>query len=252
MARIFITGSSDGLGLMTARALIKQGHNVTLHARSIERASQTKQAAPGADQVLVADITTLSGMKHLASEANKLDTFDTVIHNAGVGFTQPSIRTADGFAHVFAINSLAPYVLTALMKRPKRLIYVSSGLHHGGDGSLKDVTWSERRWDALQAYSDSKLQNIIMAFAMARRWKDVESIAMTPGWVKTKMGGWDAPGEAEDGADRMIDVATRKKVQTGTYYGTDDRKHSSPDDVNTQDEYLRICEQLSGLSLPKH
>lgn len=199
----------------------------------------------------MADVSNISGMKQLASEANKLGSFDTVIHNAGVGYTQPSIRTADGFAHVFAINSLAPYVLTTLMERPKRLIYVSSGLHYDGDNSLEDVTWSNRRWSAFQAYSDSKLQNVVLAFAVARMWKDVESVAMSPGWVKTKMGGSGAPGSAESGASHLIRLASMGHLESGRYFAPEVGRgpHSAADDSNVQRRYIRICQSLSGVTL---
>lgn len=251
MARILITGSSDGIGWHTARTLISRGHAVTLHARSPERATQTTQSLPGAAGMLISDISTLAGMKQFAADANKLGTFDTVIHNAGVGYTQSYRKTADGLAHVFAINSLAPYVLTCLMHRPKRLIYVSSGLHTGGDARLQDLAWTGKAWNALQAYSDSKLQNVLMAFAVARRWGGIESVAMTPGWVKTKMGGAGAPGQAEEGAQRMIRLASEERLGSGKYFADVETKsaHSSAGDVKVQDAYLRECERISGLRL---
>jgi short-subunit dehydrogenase len=157
MARIFITGSSDGIGQIVARSLIAQGHQVTLHARNSQRAKQAMDAVPGAEGVLVADLGSIAQTKKLASDANKTGVFDVVIHNAGIGYGQSIQKTEDGISHVFAINALAPYILTCLMERPKKLIYLSSGLHTGGDASLKDVTWtSGRRWSGFQAYSDSK------------------------------------------------------------------------------------------------
>ena len=157
MARIFITGSSDGLGQLIARALIAQGHQVTLHARNPKRAKIAMAGAPGAEGVLIADLSSIAQTKQLAIDANKTGVFDTVIHNAGIGYREGYNKTEDGIAHVFAINALAPYILTSLMEKPKKLIYMSSGLHTGGDASLKDVTWtSGRRWSGLQAYSDSK------------------------------------------------------------------------------------------------
>lgn len=157
MARIFITGSSDGLGQLIARQLIAQGHQVTLHARNSKRAEVAIAGAPGAERVLIADLSSIAQTKQLASDANKTGVFDTVIHNAGIGYQERSQKTEDGIAHVFAINALAPYILTSLMEKPKNLVYMSSGLHTGGNATLTDVTWtSGRRWDALQAYSDSK------------------------------------------------------------------------------------------------
>jgi short-subunit dehydrogenase len=157
MARIFITGSSDGIGQIMARNLIAQGHKVTLHARSAKRGEEAMAAAPGAEGVLIADLSSISQTKQLASEANETGVFDTVIHNAAVGFRDSYRKTEDGIEHVFAINSLAPYILTCLMEKPQKLLYMSSGMHPGGDESLKDVTWTGgRRWNCSQAYSDSK------------------------------------------------------------------------------------------------
>lgn len=184
MARIFITGSSDGLGLLAAKQLVKEGHAVVLHARNPERAEQTKQKCPEAETVLTADLSSIQETKQLAVEVNELGAFDSIIHNAGLGYQESSRgNTADGLPKVFAVNSLAPYILTCLINKPKRLVYISSGLHTGGDGSLRDLTWDNKSWSGFQAYSDSKLHNVLLANAVARRWKDVASNALEPGWV---------------------------------------------------------------------
>lgn len=191
MARILVTGSSDGLGAAAAKALVKRGHIVYLHARSEARAQDAKKACPGAEAVLIADLSKLEEQKKLAAEANKVGTFDAVIHNAGLyhgGFR----KTDGGLPSLIMVNSVAPYVLTCLMNKPKRLLYVSSGMHSGGDASLRDWTWTqrgERGWQETQAYCDSKIHDVLLAFGFARRWKEVESNTMDPGWVRTKMGG---------------------------------------------------------------
>src|SRR4029079_7430885 len=95
--------------------------------------------------------------------------------------------TEDGLPHVFAVNTLAPYILTALIRRPKRLVYLSSGLHQSGDASLKDLTWERRPWRGQQAYSDTKFHDVLLAFAVGRRWPEVLSNALEPGWVATQM-----------------------------------------------------------------
>ncbi len=156
MARIFITGSSDGIGLLTAQALVKKGHSVTLHARNAQRAQDAEHACPGAEGVLIADLSSIAQTKALAAEANKTGKFDTVIHNAAVGYSEGFKKTEDGLSHVFAINALAPYILTCLMERSGNLVYMSSGLHSGGDEKLRDVGWKTKRWSGIQAYSDSK------------------------------------------------------------------------------------------------
>jgi NAD(P)-dependent dehydrogenase (short-subunit alcohol dehydrogenase family) len=195
MARILVTGSADGLGLMAAALLIEQGHEVTAHARSDERAAAARAAAPGAAAVLVGDLASIAAVRELAAGANSLGRYDGVIHNAAVGYREQRSETVDGLEHVFAINVLAPYLLTALMTPPARLVYLSSGMHRGGDADLGDLQWRERPWDGSQAYADSKLWDTVLAFAVARRWGEVCSNAVEPGWVATKMGGPGAPDD---------------------------------------------------------
>lgn len=171
MARVFVTGSSDGLGLMAAQLLVEQGHAVVLHARNEQRADETRRKLPAAHAVLIADLSSMSQTRDLANQANATGRFDAVIHNAAVGYRESRrLQTEDDLAHVFAVNSLAPYLLTALMQPPQRLVYVSSALHLQGDSSLRDLNWTDRRWKGNQAYSDSKLHNMLLAFAVARRW----------------------------------------------------------------------------------
>src|SRR5213595_1689718 len=183
MSRVLITGSSDGLGLMAAKRLIAAGHEVLLHARNQERARDALTAASKAHGVVVGDLASIVETRGLADQANHLGPFDAVIHNAGVGDREGRIETLDGLEHIFAINVLAPYLLTALIEQPKRLIYLSSGMHRGGDPDLTDLQWTRRRWDGSQAYSDSKLFDAVLALAMARCWPAVWSNAVDPGWV---------------------------------------------------------------------
>ena len=187
MARIFITGSSDGLGLMAARLPVEQGHGVVLHARTDARARQAKLALPAAQAAV-------------AEQANRFGRFDAIIHNVGIGYREPHrVETEDGLSQVFAVNVLAPYLLTALIDRPDRLVYLSSGMHGGGDSSLDDLQWAHRRWNGSQAYADTKLHDVLLAFAVARRWPDVLSNALEPGWVPTRMGGSGAPDDLAQG-----------------------------------------------------
>jgi len=152
MARVFITGSSDGLGQMAAQLLVEQGHNVVLHARSEQRGQQALAAVPGAESVVIGDLASIAQTRNVAEQVNRLGSLDAVIHNAAVGYQEPrSIATEDGLPHVFAINTLAPYILTALIRQPKRLVYLSSGLHQSGDASLKDLVWEKRPWRGQQA-----------------------------------------------------------------------------------------------------
>jgi NAD(P)-dependent dehydrogenase (short-subunit alcohol dehydrogenase family) len=156
MARIFITGSTDGLG-RAAQALIQESHQVVLHARSPERAAALGDLAPRSAGVVVGDLSSATDTRSVASQVNALGRMDAVIHNAGAYSTKGRSPTPEGHPTITTVNALAPYVLTALMERPRRLVYLSSGTHRGGSGSLGDIDWNERRWNSSQAYSDSKL-----------------------------------------------------------------------------------------------
>src|ERR1700733_9685899 len=208
MARVFITGSSDGLGRMAAQLLVEQGHGVVLHARSKQRGKEALAAVPGAESVVIGSLSIIAQPRDVADQVNRLGLFDAVIHNSGVGYREPRrIATEDGLPQVFAVNTLAPYILTALIRRPTRLVYLSSGLHRNGDDRLQDLTWEHRAWDGQQAYSDTKLHDVLLAFAVARRWPGVLSNALEPGWVPTKMGGAGAPDDLDEGHRTQVWLA---------------------------------------------
>jgi NAD(P)-dependent dehydrogenase (short-subunit alcohol dehydrogenase family) len=253
MSRIFITGSSDGLGLMAARLLMQQGHSVVLHARNINRAAETHHKVPEAQAIVTGDLSSLQQMRSVANQVNALGTFDAIIHNAAVGYQEPQrIETEDGLAHVFAINSLAPYVLTALINPPHRLIYISSGLHKDGDPSLRDLNWKERSWQGQQAYSDSKLHNVLLAFAMARRLPGVLSNTMTPGWVPTKMGGVGANDDLDQAHLTQAWLAASSDPASqvsGKYFYHLKAETPLPAslDWDLQDRFIGSCEQFTGV-----
>jgi NAD(P)-dependent dehydrogenase (short-subunit alcohol dehydrogenase family) len=199
MARILITGSTDGLGRAAARALIDEGHQVVMHARSRERASALDDLASRSAGVIIGDLGSAAETRSIAAQVNAIGPMDAVIHNAGISSTKGRAPTPEGHATILAVNALAPYMLTALIERPRRLVYLSSDMHRSGTRSLRDINWSERRWNSNLAYSDSKLYLTALAFAVARRWPDVLSNAVDPGWVPTKMGGSSAPDDFEEG-----------------------------------------------------
>ncbi len=256
MARIFISGSSDGLGLMAGALLAEQGHKVVLHARNGARAEDTKHAAPKAEAVVVGDLETIAGAKSVADEVNALGRFDAVIHNAAVGYHERNRATSDGLPHVFAINTLAPYLLTALIERPKRLVYLSSGMHNYADANLDDILWRKRSWNGSTAYAESKLHDVILAFAVARLWPDVLSNALEPGWVATKMGGAGAPDDITQAHLTQAWLATSDdpaaKKSGGYFYHLKPRQ-SNPQARNTdlQDRLLSICADISGIELAR-
>jgi NAD(P)-dependent dehydrogenase (short-subunit alcohol dehydrogenase family) len=256
MARVFITGSSDGLGQMAAQLLIEQGHKVVLHARGEQRGQQALAAVPGAESVVIGDLASIAQTRNVAEQVNRLGGFDAVIHNAAVGYQEPRrIATEDGLPHVFAINTLAPYILTALIQKPKRLVYLSSGLHQSGDASLKDLVWESRPWRGQQAYSDSKLHNVLLAFAIARRWPGVLSNALEPGWVRTKMGGPEAPDNLDQAHRTQVWLAVsndKDAIVSGQYFFHMQPRKPNPTtrDFQIQDALIDACSRLSGVGLP--
>lgn len=256
MARVLVTGSSEGLGLLAGQMIQEEGHAVTLHARNAARAADARAALPGCEAVVVGDVSSLSGMRAVSEQANALGRFDAVIHNVAIGYQERRRnQTADGVEQVFAVNVLAPYALTALMHRPRRLVYLSSGMHRGGTPSLDDPQWTARRWSGAQAYSDSKLWDVVLAFAVARRWPDVLSNALEPGWVPTRMGGAGAPDDLTEGAvtQAWLAVSDDPAAQvTGEYFFHCRRRspHPATRDPAMQEGLLAHCAALSGITLP--
>jgi NAD(P)-dependent dehydrogenase (short-subunit alcohol dehydrogenase family) len=242
---------------MAGRLLAAEGHAVVLHARNKSRAEDAQAELPPAAGVITGDLAGLAGMRQVAEQANAAGPFDTVIHNAGVGHREPPHRvtTEDGLSLVFAVNVLAPYVLTALIERPGRLVYLSSGLHRDAVAELGDAQWERRPWNSFQAYSESKLLDVVLTFAMARRWPDVLCNGIEPGWVPTKMGGPAAPDDLSLAPVTQAWLAVSDDpAATGTggyfYHQQPQETHSAARDVSVQDELLGYCARLSGVELP--
>ncbi len=256
MARIFITGSSQGLGLMAGQLLISEGHEVVLHGRDRAKAAAAVAEAPGAKGAVVGDLSRLADMRAVAEQANRFGAFDAVIHNVGVGYQEPRrLETEDGLPHVFAVNVLAPYALTALMPRPKRLVYLSSGLHRNAAPDFGDLLWKTRRWHGTQAYSESKFLDVLLAFGVARRWPDTLSNALEPGWVATRMGGRGASDDLHQGHLTQAWLATSDDPSArGTAGYFFHKAPRTPDpatrDEVAQDALLTACADLSGIALP--
>ena len=254
MASVFITGSSDGLGLLATRLLIEQGHEVVVHGRNDDRSRDALKAASGARGAVTGDLSTIAGARTVADQVNKLGHFDAVIHNAGIGYREGRVEMEPEVPSVFAVNVLAPYILTALIKKPDRLVYVSSGTHHGARPRMDDLLWTRRAWSGFSAYAESKLCDVLLAFAVARRWKNVKSNALEPGWVATKMGGPSAPDDLHQGCVTQAWLATSEDElarSTGGYFYHQRPRAPNPiaSDVRIQEELLAECHRISGVLL---
>ena len=245
MARIFITGSADGLGLLAAKALIAKGHRVVLHARNEKRGKEALDKAPGAETVVTADLSSIKETLQLGEKVNALGTFDSVIHNAGL-YHSPA-------KELFAVNTLAPYILTCLVHDPNRLIYLSSGMQGSGRSKLD----SFKTDIGTITYSDTKLHVLMICKAVARNWSQVYANAVNPGWVPTKMGGSRAPGDLQKGYETQVWLAVsndEKAKVSGRffYHGKETRYNPEADDVLLQERFLSLCEEITDVSFPFH
>ncbi|WP_423822454.1 SDR family NAD(P)-dependent oxidoreductase [Salinisphaera sp. SPP-AMP-43] len=249
MKRIFITGSTDGLGRAAAETLIDQGHAVLLHARSPERAAEIDDLVARSAGVVSGDLSRLEEVYDIADEINSLVRPDVIIHNAGVLSLPDRAPTPEGHATLMAVNLLAPYILTARIQRPKRLIYLSSSMQAGGPDQLDDLDWQKRAWNTTEAYSESKHYLAALALAVNERWSDVASHAVDPGWIATKMGGASAPGDLQSGQRTQVWLATQDDpaIQTGGYW-RDCQRQNPPAMAADHDFQSRLLDTLAELT----
>ena len=239
MARVFITGSADGLGRLAAQTLLGDGHEVVVHARNDERLTAVRDLVDGGAAAVVGDLADAGQTRGVAGQVNDLGRMDAVIHNAGV-YTGP---------HVMAVNVVAPYLLTALVERPRRLVYLTSGMARGGRASLSGIDWTAG------SYSDSKLFVATLAAAVARRWPDVLSNSVNPGWVPTRMGGAGAPDDLRLGHLTQEWLATSDDPEARTsggywYHQRREEAHPAVGDPRFQDQLLDELARLTGTRLP--
>ncbi len=243
MARIFITGSADGLGQLAATLLLEQGHKVVLHARNEKRANDAIKKNQEAENFVTGDLSNIEETKNVALQVNALGTFDAVIYNAGVYQTSSK--------QILSVNILAPYILTCLIQKPKRLIYLSSGMHMQGKAKLESFKIDVNRIN----YSDSKLHMMMLCKAVARKWSDVYANAVDPGWVPTKMGGRGAPDDLQKGYETQVWLAVsddeKAKVSGRYFFHQKERRYNlEADNLQLQERFLNLCREITGVSFP--
>jgi NAD(P)-dependent dehydrogenase (short-subunit alcohol dehydrogenase family) len=242
MGRIFITGSADGLGRAAAQTLLGDGHEVIVHARNPERLAAVDDLIGRGASAAAGDLGEVDQTQAVAEQVNRLGRVDAVIHNAGIYSGSP----------ILPVNIVAPYLLTALIHRPQRLVYLSSGSHYGGRADLAGLDWSGQRKTG--SYSDSKLFVTTLAVAVARIWPDVYSNAVDPGWVPTKMGGSGAPDDLRLGhlTQEWLATSDEPKARSSGGYWFHQRlrtPHAAVNNTHFQDELLDALAQFTGLLL---
>jgi NAD(P)-dependent dehydrogenase (short-subunit alcohol dehydrogenase family) len=242
VARIFVTGSADGLGQATAQTLLGDGHEVIVHARSSKRLAAVNDLIGRGASAVVGDLADLKQTRAVADQVNQLGGVDAVIHNAGIY----------SGSQVLPVNIVAPYLLTALVHRPQRLVYLSSGMHRGGRADVTGLDWSGNRKTG--SYSDSKLFVTTLAVAVARIRPEVYSNAVDPGWVPTKMGGPGAPDDLRLGHLTQEWLATSNEAEarsSGGYWFHQRLRtpHTAARDSRFQDTLLDALARFTGVPL---
>jgi len=242
MACIFITGSADGLGRATAQTLLDSGHDVVVHARSEQRLAAVRDLVDRGAVPVVGDLADPDQTRDVAAQVNRLGRMDAVIHNAGV-YTGSTI---------LPVNVVAPYLLTSLIDRPQRLVYLSSGMHRGGRADLAGMDWSGH--SRTGSYSDSKLFVTTLATAVARILPGVATNTVDPGWVPTRMGGPSAPDDLRLGHLTQEWLAASNNpdaLTTGGYWHHQrlQRPHPAVQDERFQDRLLAALADFTGTPL---
>ena len=261
---ILITGSTDGIGKQTALELAEMGATVLLHGRNSERADRVLneiKKATGNDSIeaFIADLSSLKQIRKLAEQVlYKHDRLDVLINNAGVYETSHRI-SQDGFEMTFAVNHLAPFLLTLLLlelitkSSPGRIINVSSQVHASGIDF--DNLQAEKYYSAYEAYSLSKLCNVLFTYELAERLKGtgITVNCLHPGVIGTKLlkVGWGMGGSpVTQGSKTSVYLATASELSTitGHYFVNKKPVKSSQIsyDAETGKRLWCISEQLTG------
>lgn len=251
---ILITGATDGIGKVSALELAAQGHHILVHGRNPTRGEQVVQEIqhttknPQVEFVL-ADFGSLAQVRHLAAQIQqKYQRLDLLINNAGVFLPKRTV-TADGLEMTFAVNHLAHFLLTNLLldqlkqSAPARIVHVSSGTHRSGHIEWDNLQ-GEKQYGGYDAYSRSKLANVLFCYALADRLEGarVTSNVLHPGVIATKLlhAGWGRGGgnDLGRGAETVVYVATAPELEnvTGRYF---DNRRMSESSMVTHDKQLQ-------------
>lgn len=244
MSRIFITGSTDGLGKALAEELLWEGHDVVLHARNMQRAKAINYLKRSGASIIAGDLSIDSQVRSIAESINNTAPFDVVVHNAGVG----------SGSDILNVNVLAPFMLSALIERPARIIFLSSSMHYEGHppGNQEDLD----SYITGCSYSDSKFLVTALALTLSRLWHDTTVNAVDPGWVPTKMGGRTAPDDFGRGYEKQkwLAVSTEAEALTsGGYWHYKKRyqPHELCSDTRFQSLLIEHLEKMTGIQLKK-
>jgi NAD(P)-dependent dehydrogenase (short-subunit alcohol dehydrogenase family) len=251
---VLVTGGTGGIGRATALGLATMGAHLAITGRDRGRtegaAREIRAASGGQVDVFVADLSSQSEVRRLADEVlQSLSRIDVLVNNVG-GYWNTRHVTADGLERTFALNHLAPFLLTNLLLNqlqqngPARVVTVSSNAHGTGRIDFDDLQ-GERAYSGARAYSQSKLANILFTYELARRLQGttVTANALHPGVVRTSFGAED-PGRAQRlfvpiirpfmksparGAATSIHVASAPDLErvTGRYFANSKPKRSS-------------------------
>ncbi|MDQ0753357.1 NAD(P)-dependent dehydrogenase (short-subunit alcohol dehydrogenase family) [Streptomyces africanus] len=236
MALVLVTGAAGGLGRDTADALAGDGHDVVVHVRNRARLAAADDTARW-QGVVTGDLADLDEIREVARQAAGFGRFDAVIHNAGV-MNRPEDVT---------VNTVAPYMLTALMGKPARLVYLSSSMHHTGSTDLRRLAVGSA------SYDDTKLWVTTLALAFASRWEGTSSHAVDPGWVPTRMGGRGAPDDLTAGHETQAWLATHDDVTPSTggywYHRQPRTPHPATQDERFQEQLIAALERHTGVAL---
>lgn len=241
-----ITGSTDGIGLEAARELLGRGHEVVVHARSEARGRPVVEelAALGPVRLVTGDLADLTQLPELADQIGAVD---VLVHNAGVWVGEGAPRTPQGLEPTFAVNVLAPHVLTGLLRGSigARLVFLGSGMVRSGAGRV-DPERLGAETDPKRAYATSKALDVVLALAWARRLPALRVGAVDPGWVRTKLASPGATGEAREGGARVAHAAAAEGWTGGSTKGAS--AASVPDVLRAEELQEAVVAGLDALA----